>query len=55
VRQTKQDKAKYCYRSCRLRSVAQTRRDEILPCMGILLGGNTAPGIISSMRQKKHV
>jgi len=44
-----------CYRSSWLRGIAQTRRDEILPSVGILHGAIPAPAITSQGRPKKHV
>jgi len=45
---------KRCYRSSVLRGVTKSRRDEILPSMGILLGDIPALAITSPMIPKKH-
>jgi hypothetical protein len=46
---------KRCYRSSLLRAVAQSRRDEFLPSMGISLGAIPALATTSPMIPKKHV
>jgi hypothetical protein len=46
---------KVCYRLSSLRGIAQTRRDEILPSVGILCGAIPAPAITSPVRPKKYV
>jgi hypothetical protein len=44
-----------CYHSSRLRGVDRTRRDEILPSVGILREGFPVPAFTSPIRPKKEV